>query len=109
MMIFPEKIDIHISKLAYILLLILFFLSVILYLLRKSIHNKKINNIIKSYRDSGYNKKTNSSKKIKKISKKSGVSDFSLGERKSGLTWSGGNIKGANATRGTKRQFLKKG
>lgn len=31
---------------------------------------------------------------------------FSLKERKSGLTWGGGNIKASEATRGTKRKFL---
>lgn len=34
--------------------------------------------------------------------------DFGHRERKSGLTWGGGNIKGSNATRGTKRKFLGK-
>lgn len=29
-----------------------------------------------------------------------------FGERKSGLTWGGGNIKASEATRGTKRKFL---
>jgi hypothetical protein len=31
---------------------------------------------------------------------------FSLKERKSGLTWGGGNIKASEATRGTRRKFL---
>lgn len=31
---------------------------------------------------------------------------FTLRERKSGLTWGGGNIKASEATRGTKRKFL---
>ncbi len=34
--------------------------------------------------------------------------DFGHRDRKSGLTWGGGNIKGSNATRGTKRKFLGK-
>lgn len=33
---------------------------------------------------------------------------FSLKEKKSGLTWGGGNIKASTATRGTKRKFLGK-
>ncbi|MGW8315527.1 MAG: hypothetical protein ACWGNV_08000 [Bacteroidales bacterium] len=33
---------------------------------------------------------------------------YSLKERKSGLTWGGGNIKASEATRGTKRKFLGK-
>jgi hypothetical protein len=32
----------------------------------------------------------------------------SLRERKAGLVWGGGNIKGATATRGTRRRFLKR-
>jgi hypothetical protein len=31
---------------------------------------------------------------------------FAFLERKSGLTWGGGNIKASEATRGTKRKFL---
>ena len=42
-----------------------------------------------------------------KPQKRSDVS-FSLKEKKSGLTWGGGNIKASNATRGTKRKFLGK-
>ena len=33
---------------------------------------------------------------------------FSLRDRKSGLTWGGGNIHASEATRGTKRKFLRK-
>ena len=33
---------------------------------------------------------------------------FALRERKSGLTWGGGNIKASEAKRGTKRKFLGK-
>lgn len=46
----------------------------------------------------------NSSKTAQKRSDNS----FSLRERKSGLTWGGGNIKASEATRGTKRKFLGK-
>jgi divalent metal cation (Fe/Co/Zn/Cd) transporter len=31
---------------------------------------------------------------------------FALKEKKSGLTWGGGNIKASEATRGTRRKFL---
>lgn len=31
---------------------------------------------------------------------------FALRDKKSGLTWGGGNIKASEATRGTKRKFL---
>ncbi len=33
---------------------------------------------------------------------------FAIGERKSGLTWGGGNILASDATRGTRRKFLRK-
>jgi hypothetical protein len=33
-------------------------------------------------------------------------SSFALKEKKSGLSWGGGNIKASEATRGTKRKFL---
>lgn len=33
---------------------------------------------------------------------------FALSERKSGLTWGGGNILASDATRGTRRKFLRK-
>lgn len=33
---------------------------------------------------------------------------FALREKKSGLTWGGGNIKASEAARGTKRKFLGK-
>lgn len=39
--------------------------------------------------------------------KKSNV-DFGHRERKSGLTWGGGNIKASEAKRGTRRKFLGK-
>lgn len=35
-------------------------------------------------------------------------SSFSLREKKSGLTWGGGNIKASEAKRGTRRKFLGK-
>ena len=33
-------------------------------------------------------------------------STFALKEKKSGLSWGGGNIKASEATRGTRRKFL---
>jgi hypothetical protein len=41
---------------------------------------------------------------VEKIKRSDG--NFALKERKSGLTWGGGNIKASQATRGTKRKFL---
>ena len=44
----------------------------------------------------------------KKEPEKRSDTSFSLRDRKSGLTWGGGNIKASEATRGTKRKFLGK-
>jgi len=40
--------------------------------------------------------------------KKGSTLTFNHKEKKSGLTWGGGNIKASNAKRGTKRKFLGK-
>jgi hypothetical protein len=47
-------------------------------------------------------------KKIKSGQKGLEPGKTSLRERKAGLVWGGGNIKGATATRGTRRRFLKR-
>ena len=77
-----------------------------LFIIDRVRQKKKIDKIIRSHKNSQANKKA-----------KIPISDFKtkgwntngapIRERKSGLTWGGGNIKGANATRGTKRSFLK--
>jgi hypothetical protein len=68
-------------------------------------YNKKIDHIIKTHKD-----KTSETKSISPD--KSKVTGWNMNNspfrgRKSGLTWGGGNIKGANATRGNRKQFLK--
>jgi len=54
--------------------------------------------------------KSASSERAKSINgkHKRSAASFALKERKSGLTWGGGNIKASEATRGTKRNFLGK-
>lgn len=49
----------------------------------------------------------NKSQKLNGSQKRSDAS-FALRDRKSGLSWGGGNIKASEATRGTKRKFLGK-
>lgn len=44
--------------------------------------------------------------KAKNIKRSEG--SFALKDKKSGLTWGGGNIKASEATRGTRRKFLGK-
>jgi hypothetical protein len=55
-------------------------------------------------------KKRESGSQRKPVSGRAGPkrsdTSFALRERKSGLTWGGGNIKASEATRGTKRKFL---
>jgi len=41
-----------------------------------------------------------------KLHSKASDTDFSLTERKQGLTWGGGNIKASEARRSTRRKFL---
>ena len=69
-------------------------------------HNKKIDNIIKSYE--GREQEVKEITKSGKGSKGWGMNNSPFRERRSGLSWGGGNVKGAEATRGTRRSFLKK-
>lgn len=69
-------------------------------------HRKKIRSIIESYKDKGKDER-------KMDNKKSDVKGWSMNDspfrnRKSGLTWGGGNVHAANADRGTRRSFLKR-
>ncbi|HOP05266.1 MAG TPA: hypothetical protein PL017_12685 [Tenuifilaceae bacterium] len=68
-------------------------------------HNKKIKSIIKSYSEkpSVHDSMSADKSEIKGWS----MNNSPYRERKSGLTWGGGNIKGANATRGTRKSFFK--
>ncbi len=83
------------------LILIFFTLMII----NKYRYNKKIDNIIDSYK--GKEKRTIHIKKRDLKSKGKGMNNPLIRERKSGLTWGGGNIHGANASRGTRKSFLK--
>jgi hypothetical protein len=86
-----------------LVLLLLIFLPLVI--IDKYLQNKKIDNIIDSYK--GTDTKTIQLKKGETGSKRWGMNNSPFRERKSGLTWGGGNIKGANATRGTRKTFLK--
>ncbi|MDF1549034.1 MAG: hypothetical protein P1P88_14515 [Bacteroidales bacterium] len=68
-------------------------------------YNKKIDHIIKTHKDKP--SKTKSISPVKSKVKGWGMNNSPFRERKSGLTWGGGNIKGANASRGTRKSFLK--
>jgi hypothetical protein len=66
--------------------------------------DRKINQIVENYKtvkSEGVNK-TN----ILKSPKGWSMNNSSFRERKSGLTWFGGNIKGANASRNSRKKFM---
>ena len=85
-------------------LLVIVFLP--LAIIERYRHNKKINRIIESYKVP--NKEPFPLDKGDVEAKGWGMNNSPFRERKSGLTWGGGNIKGANATRGIRRNFLKR-
>jgi len=66
---------------------------------------RRVDEIIDSYRSKKNDSNKASSQEIEEMPKKK--SPFVKRERKSGLTWGGGNMKGANPIRGTKKEFLK--
>ena len=74
-------------------------------IIEKREYNKRIDGIISSYK--GKQKKKITDKKSDSKIKGWGMNDSPFRKRKSGLVWGGGNIKGANASRGKKRSFLK--
>lgn len=74
-------------------------------IIEKREHNKKIDAIISSYE--GKQKKTFTTKKINSKTKGWDINNSPFRKRKSGLVWGGGNIKGATASRGTRKSFLK--
>ncbi len=69
-------------------------------------HNRKINSIIKSYE--GRDRKLPAVPKPGNSAKGWSMNDSPFRERKSRLTWGGGNIKAAEASRGTRRSFLRR-
>lgn len=87
-------------------LILIIGISLPLIIIDRVRQKRKIDKIIYSYKDSQANKK---SKIPKGDSKTKGwsMNNSPFRDRKSGLTWGGGNIKGANATRGARKSFLK--
>lgn len=86
-----------------LILLMCVFLPLIL--MDKYRQNKKIKSIIDSYKGSDKNKLH--VEKGDSTIRRWGMNDSPFRERRSGLSWGGGNIKGANASRGTRKSFLK--
>jgi energy-coupling factor transporter transmembrane protein EcfT len=85
-------------------LLLIVFLPLII--IERYLQNKKIDKIIVSYKET--NKETVPLEKGDSEAKGWGMNNSPFRERKSGLIWGGGNIKGANAKRETRRNFLKR-
>ena len=86
-----------------LILLLLVFLPLIF--IDNYLHNKKIDRIIDSYK--GKKKITIQKGKGESKNEGWGMNNSPFRERKSGLTWGGGNIHGVNASRGKRKSFLK--
>ena len=106
----------------FILIGILLFVLVLLpwLVVREVRQRRKIRQIIESHRQ---RKEPGSTRKDREAEKDPGgteeqddaeapqgwgMNDSPFRSRKSGLTWGGGNIKASEATRGTKRKFLRR-
>jgi hypothetical protein len=81
--------------------------SVIIHFYLKHIQERKIKSILEEYK----NKKTE--KEIPETIESVAFKGWSMNNspfrsRKSGVTWYGGNMKGANAARGERKTFLRK-
>jgi hypothetical protein len=97
-------IGININLVLFAAISVIIILFVIKYIINRR-ELRKINKIIDSYKSKKKSSTQIFDKKRSKTFKKK--SPFVKRERKSGLTWGGGNIKGANPSRGTKKEFLK--
>jgi len=73
-----------------------------------TIHERRQEEKKRKQRESRSPRESNSRKSTDKATTKVKRSEgsFALKDKKSGLTWGGGNIKASEATRGTKRKFL---
>ena len=85
-----------------VLILVIYFPLMII---ERRLHDKKINKIIESYK--GSDKKQVDLKKGRSDNKGWSMNNSPFRDRKSGVTWGGGNIKGSEASRGSRRSFLK--
>lgn len=101
-----ETIDFSFNDIFLIVGLIIIVLVFIpLLIVDRHRYNKKIDHIIKTHKDKPSKIKDLPPNKSK--IKGRNLNNLPFRERKSGLTWGGGNIKGSLAKRGTKRKFLK--
>lgn len=86
----------------YLILILVLVSATLLNFLLMNIHDQRLQARNRKERESKRHEEPGSGAKHIKRSDAS----FSLKEKKSGLSWGGGNIKASEATRGTKRKFL---
>lgn len=87
-------------------LFLLFIVCIPTYLYDKHLRDEEIKQIIASYK--GKKKKPLQIKKETSEIEEWGINNPPFRDHHSGLTWGGGNIHATNASRGTKRKFLKR-
>ena len=85
-------------------LFVLVFIPI--YITDRIMINRKINRIIREFQEQERKEEKVTESRIN--SKGWSMNDSPFQTRKSGLTWGGGNVHAANATRGTRKAFLKK-
>ena len=84
-------------------LLVFVFIPMVIFFHRRQ--NQKIDRIIKSYKGKSATKQGNK-KNGETKAKGWSMNNSPFRERRSGLTWGGGNVHAANAKRGSRRKFL---
>lgn len=94
------------NLLLYAGLALLLLICMPTYLYDKHLHNEEIKKIIASYK--GKEKEPLQINKEKSEVEEWGINNPPFRDHHSGLSWGGGNIHAANASRGTRRTFLKR-
>jgi hypothetical protein len=87
-------------------LFLLLLICIPVFLYDRHLRNKEIRQIIASYK--GKEKKPVEIKEGKSEVEEWGINNPPFRDHHSGLSWGGGNIHAANASRGTRRTFLKR-
>lgn len=80
-------------------------ITIAVHQIKKFRYNQRIHKIIESYK--GSQKKEQKKLEPVMVKKGWGMNNSPFRERKSGITWGGGHIKGASASRGSRKSFLK--
>jgi len=88
----------------FLILILVLVSATLLTLLIMNIHDHRLQARKRKERESGAH--VSPGPESEEIKRSDG--SFALREKKSGLSWGGGNIKASEATRGTRRKFLGK-